>query len=147
MNIYRYKNCVIFNLWNYHLKWADKYPEIQMHGMCILNIITNQIRLWNREHWVNDTHFPLSEVLDISDELREHILDEVDKRARQSSSSSNPYGVWDINENDKLYPFIVENYVGNKDAKTTDLRNKYIEDMKCSYPTIDPYYFQRFARV
>ena len=158
MNIYRYKNCVIFNLWSYHLEWGNDYPEIQMHGICILNIITNQFRLWNKSHWIDNEHIPLNEVKEYSEKTRLHIIDEVHSRARQNCSETNPTGISELSADNVNFDFMVENYVGNLDAVQAKLNNQvevnkqyYMENLnpkivRTTVDKIDPYYFQRFRR-
>jgi hypothetical protein len=164
MNIYRYKNCVIFKLWNYHLKWAYCYPEILMHGTCIVNVITNQIRLWNN-YYDNSERSRRIEVTDISENTRKHILDQLSERARQNSSHHFITGVADIE--DEIYDFmkdcqdfvfIRENYIGDVTQNKITLKNQYRVWMdyqsengnpkivKTKPDKIDPYYMLRFKR-
>ena len=159
MNIYRYKNCVIFNLWSYHLEWGNDYPEIQMHGICILNIITNQFRLWNKSHWIDNEHIPLNEVKECSENTRLHILEESCKRARQNCSPQNPTGVFDLSVSNTNFEFMVENYIGDPNTVQAKLNNQvevvrqhFLENLnpkivRTTIDKIDPYYFQRFKRI
>jgi len=117
MNIYRYKNCVIFNLWNYHLSWADCYPEIKMHAMCIYNVITREFRLFNRS---DNTEI----IVAVSAKTRLHIIEVFNKRARLNSCYLNPTGIWDMTPDHERYDTIVANYVGNPNTNTTVLPNQ-----------------------
>lgn len=152
MNIYRYQNCVIFNLWNYHLPWADEYTEIQMHGLCIYNVITRQIRLWNKEHWINDKHFPLKEIENISEKTKLHIIDVIEHRAEVNSCPLNPTGVFDMNEDNGYYDFIFNNYIGNflatqvKLKNQIELKNQFLSNNRNPNIIKDPYYMMRFNK-
>ena len=117
MNIYRYKNCVIFNLWNYHLSWADCYPEIKMHATCIYNIVNLQFRLFDRSDNAEIT------VL-ISEKTRLHIIKTINSRVIDNSSEQNPTGIWNISKDDPSRDLLIENYVGNPDAKLVSLKNR-----------------------
>ena len=142
------------------MPFRDEYPEIQMHGTVIYNIITKQFRLWNREHWVDKKHFSLAEVTEISEKTRLHVIEEIEKRAWLNSNMDYPTGVFDISPDNKVdYSFVVENYVGNPDTRQTELSNQYAmyriyENENCnpkivrtSSPKINPYYMLRFGHL
>lgn len=115
MNIYRYKNCVTFNLWNYHLPWADCYPEIRMHALCIYNVLTREFRLF-------DSHDD-AEIF-VSEDTRLHVIQTIESRVSINSSVSNPTGVWDMSPDNSLLPFVRRHYVGNPNAKPVKLQNQ-----------------------
>jgi len=161
MSIYRYKNCVLVQLWNYHMSpWGDAYPEIQMHAKVVYNIITKQFRLWNDEHWSYGKHFPLAEVTEVSETTRLHVIEAIERQAWLDSSIDNPTGTFDISpDNKSCYAFMVENYVGNPDTRQTALSNQYAmyrlyENENCNPkirksepPKINPYYMLRFGHL
>jgi hypothetical protein len=138
-------------LYNYHLAWAEEYPEIEMHAVCIVNVITNQIRLWETENYV--------EITDISEKTRNHILNELDKRAKQYCYEFCLTGIRDIDEKDSRYNFIIENYIGNINNPTVELKNQVIalreyyrensnpKIVRTSIEKIDPYYMLRFKNA
>ncbi len=115
MNIYRYKNCVTFNLWNYHLVWADCYPEIKMHALCIYNVLTREFRLFDS---CDDAE------IFVSENTRLHIIEAVNSRAEQNRSLNCPTGVLDMSPDNSLLPFVKRHYVGNPDAKQVELQNQ-----------------------
>ncbi len=156
MNIYRYKNCLKFNVWNCIL------PQINGHVICIFNIISKEFRLfkfgtWGGLTWYKNT--PLTEIKDI-EPLRDYIKKTITKRIRRNSSEFNPDGTIDIidsivNEMDLSYSwksykpgdlldiylkdffFLFDNYVGDinkKEEKVSD----YYENWDTYYKRILP---------
>lgn len=115
MNIYRYKNCVTFNLWNHHLAWADCYPEIRMHALCIYNVLTREFRLFDSE---DDAE------IFVSENTRLHVIETIESRAAQNWSITNPTGVFDMAADHHLLPFVKRHYVGNPNARPIKLSNQ-----------------------
>ena len=86
MNIYRYKNCLKFRIWNCTL------PQIDGHATCIFNIVTKEFRLfkygtWGGLTWI--TPVQTVEITDITDEVRELVKKAVIRRIHQTT-------VWNI---------------------------------------------------
>lgn len=115
MNIYRHKNCVIFTIWNYHLPWADCYPEIRMHALCIYNVLTREFRLF-------DSHDD-AEIF-VSENTRLHIIQTIESRVSINSSVSNPTGVIGMTMDNSLLPFVKRHYIGNPNARPVKLQNQ-----------------------
>jgi len=93
MNIYRYKNCLKFKIWNCTL------PQIDGHAICIFNIISKEFRLFKFGTWGGLTYYtetPFVEISDITDEIRELVKRVVIRRIHQNSSGSFPDGTIDI---------------------------------------------------
>lgn len=144
MNIYRYKNCLKFNIWNCTI------PQIDGHAICIFNIISQEFRLfkfgtWGGLTWITET--PLVEITDITDEIREYIKKTIKSRIRSNSNDICPTGTWDIVKEVEQYQnlrkwehyekdglldsylnmfyFLHDNYVGDRSEEEVNILDYY----------------------
>ncbi len=150
MNVFRYKNNIKLNIFN------SIRPEIDGHAICLFNVETHEFRLWKFGTWGGLTWYrdtPITEITNISEEIKEDIIHTVKKRLMMAADSHRPSGAWELrfmlerrydsrdiertgnskywkyypdhnSEDNDLY-FIFDNYVGDINAPIFDMTNEY----------------------
>ena len=137
MNIYRLKNCLVLNIYNCHCD--PNIPEVDGHAQVVINIVTNQFRLFLRANDFNGVHTPLTEITTYSEATRLHIIKRVWQRAAQNCSEYNRTGVIDMTDIDfdiytvRKAAFILNHYVGDKDARPAKLGDVFGDRYKISF--------------
>ena len=93
MNVYKYKNCLKLNIWN------SNTPEIDGHAICIFNVVSKEFRLFKFGTWGGINYIkklPIKEITEISEDTKNGIIENVDKRLRLLSDEHRPTGVYNI---------------------------------------------------